>query len=131
MAITIKTAEQIEKMRIAGQLAASVLEMIEPHVKTGVTTGYLDQLCHNYIVDELDAIPAPLNYNGFPKSICTSINNVVCHGIPGDKKLKKGTCEDIRCTGHRMFNPIKFTKPKDKEYLERNWMKLRKLKRDI
>ena len=98
MAITIKTAEQIEKMRIAGQLAASVLEMIEPHVKVGVTTGYLDQLCHNYIVDELDAIPAPLNYNGFPKSICTSINNVVCHGIPGEKKLKKGDIINIDIT---------------------------------
>ena len=98
MAITIKTAEQIEKMRIAGKLAASVLEMIEPHVKTGVTTGYLDQLCHNYIVDELDAIPAPLNYNGFPKSICTSINNVVCHGIPGEKKLKKGDIINIDIT---------------------------------
>ena len=66
MAITIKTAEQIEKMRIAGQLAASVLEMIEPHVKSGVTTEYLDQLCHSYIVEKLNAIPAPLNYNGFP-----------------------------------------------------------------
>ena len=98
MSITIKTAEQIEKMRIAGQLAASVLEMIEPHVKTGVTTGHLDQLCHNYIIDELDAVPAPLNYNGFPKSICTSINNVVCHGIPGEKKLKKGDIINIDIT---------------------------------
>ena len=98
MAITIKTAEQIEKMRIAGKLAASVLEMIEPHVKVGVTTEYLDQLCHNYIVDDLDVIPAPLNYNGFPKSICTSINNVVCHGIPGEKKLKKGDIINIDIT---------------------------------
>jgi len=98
MAITIKTAEQIEKMRIAGQLAASVLEMIEPHVKSGVTTGYLDTICHNYIVNELDAIPAPLNYNRFPKSICTSINNVVCHGIPGEKKLKKGDIINIDIT---------------------------------
>jgi len=98
MSITIKTAEQIEKMRIAGKLAASVLEMIEPHVKTGVTTGYLDQICHNYIVNELNAIPAPLNYNGFPKSICTSINNVVCHGIPGEKKLKKGDIINIDIT---------------------------------
>ncbi|SVB75166.1 uncharacterized protein METZ01_LOCUS228020, partial [marine metagenome] len=98
MSISIKSPEQIEKMRIAGQLAASVLEMIEPHVKTGVTTGYLDQLCHNYIVDDLDAIPAPLNYNGFPKSICTSINNVVCHGIPGEKKLKKGDIINIDIT---------------------------------
>ena len=98
MAITIKTAEQIEKMRIAGQLAASVLEMIESHVKAGVTTGYLDQLCHSFIVENLNAIPAPLNYNGFPKSICTSINNVVCHGIPGEKKLKKGDIINIDIT---------------------------------
>ena len=98
MSITIKTAKQIEKMRVAGKLAASVLEMIEPHVKKGVTTGYLDQICHNYIVNELDAIPAPLNYNGFPKSICTSINNVVCHGIPGEKKLKKGDIINIDIT---------------------------------
>jgi len=98
MAITIKTAEQIEKMRIAGQLAASVLEMIESHIKAGVTTGYLDQLCHSFIVENLNAIPAPLNYNGFPKSICTSINNVVCHGIPGDKKLKKGDIINIDIT---------------------------------
>ena len=97
MAITIKTAEQIEKMRIAGKLAASVLEMIEPHVKTGVSTEYLDQLCHSYIVEKLNAIPAPLNYNGFPKSICTSINNVVCHGIPGEKKLKKGDRSQSPC----------------------------------
>ena len=98
MAITIKTAEQIEKMRIAGKLAASVLEMIESHVKAGVTTGYLDQLCHSFIVENLNAIPAPLNYNGFPKSICTSINNVVCHGIPGEKKLKKGDIINIDIT---------------------------------
>ena len=103
MTITIKTAEQIEKMRIAGQLAASVLEMIEPHVKTGVTTGYLDQLCHSYIVEKLNAIPAPLNYappghTPFPKSICTSVNHVVCHGIPGNKILDKGDILNIDVT---------------------------------
>ncbi len=98
MSITIKTAEQIEKMRIAGRLAASVLEMIESHIKVGVSTGYLDQLCHSFIVNNLNAIPAPLNYNGFPKSICTSINNVVCHGIPGEKKLKKGDIINIDIT---------------------------------
>ncbi len=98
MSITIKTAVQIEKMRIAGRLAAKVLEMIEPHVKVGVSTEYLDQLCHNFIVNDLNAIPAPLNYNGFPKSICTSINNVVCHGIPGEKKLKKGDIINIDIT---------------------------------
>ena len=90
MAISIKTPEQIEKMRIAGHLAASVLDYIEPHVRTGISTEQLDTLCHQYIVDELDAIPAPLNYHGFPKSICTSVNNVICHGIPAQKTLKKG-----------------------------------------
>ena len=98
MSVTIKTDVQIEKMRIAGRLAAKVLEMIESHVKVGVSTEYLDQLCHNFIVNDLNAIPAPLNYNGFPKSICTSINNVVCHGIPGEKKLKKGDIINIDIT---------------------------------
>ncbi|WP_318523363.1 type I methionyl aminopeptidase [Photobacterium leiognathi] len=82
MSIKIKTAEEIEKMRVAGRLAAEVLEMIEPHVKAGVTTEELDRICHDYITKEQQAIPAPLNYHGFPKSICTSINHVVCHGIP-------------------------------------------------
>ncbi len=85
-------------MRIAGQLAASVLDMIEEHVNSGVTTDHLNMVCHHYIVNELDAIPAPLNYRGFPKSICTSINNVVCHGIPNDKVLKKGDCLNIDVT---------------------------------
>jgi len=71
MSILIKTAEEIEKMRIAGRLAAEVLEMIEPHVKIGITTNELDKICHDYIVDVQKAIPAPLNYHGFPKSICT------------------------------------------------------------
>jgi len=98
MAINIKSSNQIKKMRIAGKLAASVLEMIESHVKVGVSTEYLDQICHDFIVNDLNAIPAPLNYNGFPKSICTSINNVVCHGIPGGKKLKKGDIINIDIT---------------------------------
>lgn len=89
MAITIKTSEDIEKMRIAGKLAAEVLEMITPHVKPGISTGELDRICHDYIVNEQQAIPAPLNYNGFPKSICTSVNHVICHGIPSDKKILK------------------------------------------
>ncbi|MGF1760549.1 type I methionyl aminopeptidase [Photobacterium sagamiensis] len=84
MSIKIKTAEEIEKMRVAGRLAADVLEMIEPHVKAGVTTEELDRICHDYITKEQGAIPAPLNYHGFPKSVCTSINHVVCHGIPSD-----------------------------------------------
>jgi len=98
MAITIKTREEIEKMRIAGQLAAQVLQMIADHVKVGVTTDQLDQLCHDYIVNDLDAIPAPLNYKGFPKSICTSVNHQVCHGIPGEKRLKKGDIINIDIT---------------------------------
>lgn len=98
MAITIKTAEEIEKMRVAGRLAAEVLRMIKPYVKPGITTMELDQICHDYIVNEQDAIPAPLNYRGFPKSICTSVNHQVCHGIPGEKKLKKGDIINIDIT---------------------------------
>ncbi|VAX06596.1 Methionine aminopeptidase [hydrothermal vent metagenome] len=98
MSITIKTAEEIEKMYIAGRLAAEVLEMIEPHVQAGITTNELDSLCHDYIVNEQQAIPAPLNYHGFPKSICTSLNHVVCHGIPNDKKLKNGDNINIDIT---------------------------------
>ena len=98
MSISIKSPDQVEKMRTAGKLASSVLEMIGEHVKTGVTTDKLDQICHNFIVNELDSVPAPLNYNGFPKSICTSVNNVVCHGIPSEKKLKKGDIINIDIT---------------------------------
>ena len=87
----IKTESDIEKMRIAGKLASQVLEMVEEYVKPGVSTLKLDQICHDYIVKRQDAIPAPLNYKGFPKSICTSVNHQVCHGIPSDEKiLKKG-----------------------------------------
>lgn len=88
--VIIKTPKEIEKMRVAGQLAANVLEMIQTHVKEGVTTEYLDQLCHDFIVNTQEAIPAALNYHGFPKSICVSVNHQVCHGIPGSKKLKNG-----------------------------------------
>ena len=98
MTVSIKTPDDIAKMRIAGRLAAQVLEMIEEHVKVGVTTDELNTLCHNYIVDVQQAIPAPLNYNGFPKSICTSINHVVCHGIPNDKPLKDGDIINIDIT---------------------------------
>ncbi|MES9969207.1 MAG: type I methionyl aminopeptidase [Candidatus Thiodiazotropha sp.] len=98
MAITIKTAEEIAKMRLAGRLAAEVLEMIAPHVQPGVTTLELDRICHDYIVNEQQAIPAPLNYRGFPRSICTSVNQVVCHGIPGEKRLKKGDIVNIDIT---------------------------------
>ncbi|MBT3706884.1 MAG: type I methionyl aminopeptidase [Proteobacteria bacterium] len=98
MAIHLKNAEDLEKMRIAGRLTSQVLDMIEPYVLPGVTTQALDERCHNFIVDELKAIPAPLNYRGFPKSICTSVNHVVCHGIPGEKKLKNGDIINIDIT---------------------------------
>ncbi|MCA9689067.1 MAG: type I methionyl aminopeptidase [Nannocystaceae bacterium] len=86
MAIEIKSEAEIEKMRATCRLAASVLEFIEPHVKPGVSTGELDRRCHAYILEH-GAYPSPLNYKGFPKSICTSINEVVCHGIPSDKRI--------------------------------------------
>ena len=85
-------------MRIAGRLAGEVLQMIRPHVQAGITTGELDRLCHDYIVNEQQAIPAPLNYHGFPKSICTSVNHQVCHGIPGDRVLKDGDILNIDIT---------------------------------
>ena len=85
----IKSSEEVAKMRLAGNLASKVLIMIEDFVKPGVTTQELNDICHDYIVNELDCIPAPLNYRGFPKSICTSINHQVCHGIPNDRVLKK------------------------------------------
>ena len=83
----IKTAKEIEKMRIAGKLAAKTLEMIEEYVKSGVSTGALDDICHDYIVNEIDCIPACLNYKGYPKTICTSINQVICHGIPDKNQI--------------------------------------------
>jgi methionyl aminopeptidase len=98
MGITIKTPEEIDKMRTAGRLAAEVLQMIAPHVQPGITTGELDTICHDYIVNVQHAWPAPLNYKGFPKSICTSVNHQVCHGIPGEKKLKKGDIINIDIT---------------------------------
>jgi methionyl aminopeptidase len=98
MSIHIKNSEEIEKMRIAGKLAGEVLQMIRPHVKSGITTEKLDDICHDYIVNEQKAIPAPLNYHGFPKSICTSVNHQVCHGIPGEKKLKNGDIINIDIT---------------------------------
>src|SRR5665213_2759533 len=96
--IIIKTTEDIEKMRVSGRLAAEVLDMIGPYVKAGVTTDELNQICHDYIVDVQKAIPAPLNYNGFPKSVCTSVNHVVCHGIPGPRKLKDGDIVNVDIT---------------------------------
>jgi len=98
MTVTIKTPEEIETMRVAGRLAAEVLEMIGPYVQAGITTNELDQICHDYIVNEQKAIPAPLNYHGFPKSICTSVNHVICHGIPNEKRLKNGDMVNIDIT---------------------------------
>jgi methionyl aminopeptidase len=105
MGIKLKTADEIEKMRVAGRMAARVLEMIGEHVVVGATTEDLDRACHKFIVEELDAVPAPLNYSNapgqppFPKSICTSVNHVVCHGIPSaKKKLKRGDVLNIDIT---------------------------------
>ena len=99
MNVTIKTPEDIAKMREAGRLAAEVLEMIGEHVQPGVTTEELDRICHDHIVNKQNAVPACLGYRGFPKSICTSVNNVICHGIPNEKKvLKKGDILNIDVT---------------------------------
>ena len=98
MAVILKTPEEFEKLRVAGKLAADVLTMIEPHVKAGITTDELNTICHEYITETQDAIPAPLNYHGFPKSVCTSVNHVVCHGIPNGKRLKNGDIINIDVT---------------------------------
>lgn len=98
MTVIINTAEDIQKMRIAGQLAAEVLEMITPQIKAGIATLELNNICHDYIVNTQQAIPAPLNYKGFPKSICTSINHVICHGIPNEKPLKEGDILNVDVT---------------------------------
>jgi methionyl aminopeptidase len=103
MSIVIKSAEEIAKMRVAGRLAAEVLDYIAPFVQPGVTTGELDKLCHDYMVDVQGCVPAPLNYappghKPYPKSICTSVNHQVCHGVPGDKKLKSGDVVNLDIT---------------------------------
>jgi len=98
VSITIKTSEEQQLMREAGHNAASVLEMIREYVVPGVTTEALDQRCHDYIVDELGDIPANVGYRGFPKTVCTSVNHVVCHGIPGNKQLKRGDIVNIDVT---------------------------------
>ncbi len=103
MSIEIKTAEEIEKMRVAGRLAGEVLDFIAPHVKPGISTGELDRLCHDYMANVQKTIPAPLNYappgyKPYPKSICTSVNHQVCHGIPGDRILKQGDIVNVDIT---------------------------------
>jgi methionyl aminopeptidase len=98
MNVTIKTAAERDKMRVAGRLAADVLDMIGEHVRVGVTTEELNRICHQFITETQAAVPAPLNYRGFPKSICTSVNHVVCHGIPGERTLKSGDAINIDIT---------------------------------
>ena len=98
MTIRIKTPEEQENMRVAGRLASQVLDMIGDYVRPGVTTEELDRICHDHIVTVQTAVPAPLNYRGFPKSICTSVNHVVCHGIPNQRKLKTGDSLNIDIT---------------------------------
>ena len=98
MHIHLKTSEDQQRMRVAGRLAADVLDMIGEHVRPGISTGELDSICHRHITEVQDATPAPLNYRGFPKSICTSVNHVVCHGIPGDRVLKSGDIVNIDVT---------------------------------
>jgi len=96
--VHVKNAEEQAAMRVAGRLAAAALDMIGEHVRPGVTTDELDAICHRYIVETQQAIPAPLNYRGFPKSICTSLNHVVCHGIPGERRLREGDILNIDIT---------------------------------
>ena len=98
MGVTIKSSEEVEKMRVAGRLAADVLRMIEPRVEPGITTQQLNDICHDFMVNQQQVVPAPLNYRGFPRSICTSVNHVVCHGIPADKMLKNGDIINIDIT---------------------------------
>ncbi len=98
MQVTIKSGEERQRMRVAGRLAAEVLDMIAAHVRPGVTTDELNRICHQYITEQQQAIPAPLNYRGFPRSICTSLNQVVCHGIPSDRKLRDGDMLNIDIT---------------------------------
>lgn len=103
MSTSPKTAEEIEKMRVAGRLASEVLDFIGPYIKSGITTGALDSLCHDYMVNVQNTIPAPLNYapagyKPYPKSICTSVNHQVCHGVPGDKVLKHGDVVNLDIT---------------------------------
>src|SRR5947199_8219179 len=103
MTSALKTPDEIAKMRVAGRLASEVLDFITPHIKPGMTTNEIDRLCHDYMVNVQKTVPAPLNYappgySPYPKSVCTSVNHVVCHGVPGDKKLKTGDIVNIDVT---------------------------------
>jgi methionyl aminopeptidase len=96
--VSVKSPEEQAAMRVAGRLAADVLDMIGSHIVAGVTTDDLDRICHAYIVETQHAIPAPLGYRGYPKSICTSVNHVVCHGIPGERQLRQGDIVNVDIT---------------------------------
>src|SRR3954464_13558213 len=103
MSVVVKTSDEIERMRVAGRLASEVLDFITPHVKPGVSTGKLNDLCHEYTGNVQKTIPAPLNYappgyKPYPKSICPSVNHQVCHGVPGDRVLKRGNNVNIDVT---------------------------------
>ncbi|HEU4351912.1 MAG TPA: M24 family metallopeptidase, partial [Burkholderiales bacterium] len=103
MAVVLKSPEELGRMRVAGRLASEVLDYITPHVRPGVTTGKLNDLCHHYMVEVQGTVPAPLNYappgyRPFPKSICTSVNHQVCHGVPGERVLKPGDILNIDIT---------------------------------
>jgi len=93
--VEIKSPADIAMLRTSGALAAKVLNMIGEHVKPGITTNELDRLCHDYIVDVLEAVPINIGYRGYPKTVCTSVNHVICHGIPSDKPLKNGDIVNI------------------------------------
>jgi methionyl aminopeptidase len=96
--VSVKTPAEQAAMRVAGRLAADVLDMIGPRIAAGMTTEEIDRICHEFIVNVQNAVPAPLNYKGFPKSVCTSVNHVVCHGIPGDRVLKAGDILNVDVT---------------------------------
>ena len=116
MSINLRTPEQIAKMRIAGKLAAEVLELIGEYVIPGVSTEDLDRICHDHIVEKQKAIPACLGYRGFPKSICTSVNQVVCHGIPSEKKiLKKGDIINVDLCKDKISLNMKINQIKSKK----------------
>jgi methionyl aminopeptidase len=96
--VSVKTPAEQDAMRLAGRLTADVLDMIGEHIVPGITTGEIDRICHEYIVGTQQAVPAPLGYRGYPKSVCTSVNHVVCHGIPGDRRLRQGDIVNVDVT---------------------------------